>query len=468
MVASDITLTELSVPDFGLPTVQPFVGPGEFNARVAAVRERMNDDGFTHLIVYGDREHFANLQYLTGYDPRFEEALLIIGRSTLPRLLVGNEGFDYARKVVPVEHTLTLFQSFSLLGQWRDNSPSLRLILEQEGVKPGTKIGTVGWKSFDVRESPYPPTSIELPAYIVDALRESIGDRRAVVNATHLFMNPDNGFRAINSADQLAVLEFGATFASQGVRNMTEAVMPGKTELAIVEAARLNGLPLSCHPVVNSGPRSPQLGSPTLRVVQEGDPFLMAIGVWGGLTARAGFVVRDEHGLSNTNRDYVEKLVKPYYAAAVDWYETIGIGVTGGDLFDRINRHFEGQPFTFALNPGHLIHLDEWVHSGIYARSRSKLVSGMALQLDIIPSPNDPAYFTTNVEDGIALADAALRAELATSHPELWRRVQARRAFMRDALGIKLKEEVLPFSNLPGVLRPYFLSPSLALRQNRG
>lgn len=467
MVSMDIALTDLSVPDFGLPTVQPSLDGSAYTARVAAVRERMSEEGFTHLVVYGDREHFANLQYLTGYDPRFEEALLIIGRTTLPRLLVGNEGYDYAQKIVPIEHTLTLFQSFSLLGQWRDNSSSLRLLLEQEGVKPGTRIGTVGWKSFDVRESPYPPTTIELPSYIVDALREGVGDRRAVVNATDLFMNPDNGFRAINSADQLAVLEFGATFASQGVRNMTEAVVPGKTELAIVEAARLNGLPLSCHPVVNSGPRAPQLGSPTLRVVQEGDPFLMGIGVWGGLTARAGFVVRDEQGLSAANRDYLEKLVKPYYAAAVDWYETIGIGVTGGELFDRINRHFEGQPFKLALNPGHLIHLDEWVHSGVYPRSRCQFVSGMALQLDIIPTPDDPAYFTTNVEDGIALADASLRDELATRHPELWRRVQARRTFMRDALGIKLKEEVLPFSNLPGVLRPYFLSPSLALRQNR-
>lgn len=465
MSASDMVLTEISVPDFGMPAVQPAVSAKEYQTRMETARNRMKEEGFTHLLVYGDREHFANLMYLTGYDPRFEEALLILGRDTMPRLLVGNEGFDYARSVVSVEHTLTLFQSFSLPGQWRDGSPPLRLIFEEEGIKPGTRVGTVGWKSFDVRESPYPPGCIEIPAYIVDTLREGVGDRRAVVNATDLFIHPEHGFRVVNSADQLAVFEFGATYASQGVRNMTENVIPGKSELAHVETARLNGLPLSCHPVVNSGPRAPQLGSPGLRIIQEGDPFLMAIGVWGGLTARAGFVVKDETGLAPEARDYVETLVKPYYTAAVAWYETIGIGVTGGEIFERIQGYFKDRPFRMALNPGHLIHLDEWVNSGIYPRSDCRMASGMALQLDIIPVPDDPVYFTTNVEDGIALADDRLRSELATRHPEMWARICRRRVFMEQTFGIRLKEEVLPFSNMPGVLRPYLLRPDMALRK---
>jgi hypothetical protein len=464
MASRHVELAEITVPDFGLPTVQPSVSLQEYEARIAAARERMKEEGLTHLVVYGDREHFANLMHLTGYDPRFEEALLILGRDTRPRLLVGNEGFDYAQKIVRIEHTCTLFQSFSLLGQWRDSSSPLRMILDQEGIRPGVRVGTAGWKSFDVRESPHPPTCIEIPAYIVDALREAAGDRRAVVNATDLFMNPETGFRAVNSADQLAVLEFGATYASQGVRNMTEHVEPGKTELAIVEKAGLNGLPLSCHPVVNAGPRAPQLGSPMLRAVQEGDPFLMAIGVWGGLTARAGFVVRDERGLPSASRDYLDALVKPYYAAAAAWYEAIGIGVTGGEIFELVARHTGSHPFKIALNPGHLIHLDEWVHSGIQPRSACRLLAGMAVQLDIIPVPDNAAHFTTNVEDGIALADAALRDELATRHPETWDRIQKRRRFMEDALGIPLREEVLPFSNLSGVLRPYLLSPHMALR----
>ena len=64
-----------------------------------------------------------------------------------------------------------------------------------------------------------------------------------------------------------------------------------------------------------------------------------------------------------------------------------------------------GHPFFgIGLNPGHLIHLDEWVHSPIRKGSAMKLASGMALQCDIIPATGT-AYFTSNIEDGIALAE---------------------------------------------------------------
>jgi hypothetical protein len=42
----------------------------------------------------------------------------------------------------------------------------------------------------------------------------------------------------------------------------------------------------------------------------------------------------------------------------------------------------------------------------------------------------------------------------------MWSRIQLRRAFMRDALGIRLDESVLPFSNTPGWLAPYALEPA--------
>ena len=116
-----------------------------------------------------------------------------------------------------------------------------------------------------------------------------------------------------------------------------------------------------------------------------------------------------------------------------------------------------------GLNPGHLIHLDEWVSSPIYCGSTQQLCSGMALQVDIIPTTKTP-YFTTNIEDGIALADASLREEFERMYPDAWARIQRRRAFMRDALGIRLKPEVLPFSNIPAYLPPFWLSPGKAMR----
>jgi hypothetical protein len=92
------------------------------------------------------------------------------------------------------------------------------------------------------------------------------------------------------------------------------------------------------------------------------------------------------------------------------------------------------------------------------------LRSGMALQLDIIPATGT-VYHTSNIEDGVALADAALRSELASRYPGMWERVCTRRSFMAEALGISLKPEVLPLSNLAGYLPPFWLSPQLAMRR---
>jgi hypothetical protein len=91
-----------------------------------------------------------------------------------------------------------------------------------------------------------------------------------------------------------------------------------------------------------------------------------------------------------------------------------------------------------------------------------KLRSGMALQIDIIPATGTP-YFTTNIEDGIALADAGLRAEFAAKYPEAWSRIEQRRAFIQEVIGIRLKPEVLPFSNIPAYLTPFILSPRKAM-----
>ena len=60
---------------------------------------------------------------------------------------------------------------------------------------------------------------------------------------------------------------------------------------------------------------------------------------------------------------------------------------------------------------------------------------------------------------GIALADEPLRAEIRRKFPEAWQRIEARRSFMKDVLGIELKPEVLPFSNIPAYLPPFLLSP---------
>ena len=132
----------------------------------------------------------------------------------------------------------------------------------------------------------------------------------------------------------------------------------------------MNGLPHCCHPMLSAGKRAFYgLPSPSLDVIKRGDPVSMAYGVHGALNARAGFLVEDASELPADIRDYVEKLVAPYFAAVVDWYETIGIGVPGGSLWQAVHDRIGDPFFGVSLNPGHLIHIDEWMHSPVFQGS---------------------------------------------------------------------------------------------------
>jgi hypothetical protein len=348
------------------------------------------------------------------------------------------------------------------MGQDRSRSDPLHVILRDAGIARHDVVGVIDWKYFGPEVGPDHDRWINAPSYLVDAICRVSGFEP--VNSTHLLIDPAEGLRCVNSVDQLAVFEFAASHVSSAMRRAILSLRVGMTEYQVVGEAHLNGIPLSVHPVVASGARA-YLGpaSPSTRRLQLGDPVLLGLGVWGALCARAGFVARDAADLALEIQDYVERLVAPYFAAIVDWYETVGIGVTGAELFEVIRRRIGDPWFGVALNPGHYIHLDEWVHSPVYEGSEVELQPGVAMQADVIPGTGT-RYYSTNVEDGIALADETMRQDFATRWPEAWSRIQARRAFMHDALGIHLKPEVLPLSNLAAHLTPFLLSPNFAMR----
>src|SRR5688572_24513226 len=91
MTAPAHRLTEAAWPEFPTAAEPPVAAVEEFQSRIDRLRARMEEQRLNHLVVYGDREHFANLAYLTNFDPRFEEALLVVGPEARPLLIVGNE-----------------------------------------------------------------------------------------------------------------------------------------------------------------------------------------------------------------------------------------------------------------------------------------------------------------------------------------------------------------------------------------
>jgi hypothetical protein len=447
-----VRLATVDVPAFGGPDRMPMLPATTFAARLDRLRARAAASGYDHLVVYADREHSANLAWLTGFDPRFEEAVLVVGPDGEPAILVGNECYGTAG-AAPLSMRRHLFQELSLPDQPRDRSRPLGEILSDEGIGAGGRIGTIGWKAFA------DPSTLEVPSYLADTLRGLVGPSGMVHNANGLLMDPADGLRTVNEPEQLAYLEWAASHTSTGVRHLLEGLRPGMTEQEAVALLGWNGAPLSCHLMLTAGPRA-ALGllSPSDRRIERGDPFTVAYGIWGGLDCRAGFVVEDEDELPPAIRDYIDRLVAPYFAAVVEWYEALHVGQVAGVLSDIVARRLGDPFFGIFLNPGHLIGLDEWVASPIHPGSAVPMRSGMALQVDIIPATGTE-YFTTNIEGGLALADADLRARFAVAWPAAWARILARRAFMRDALGIDLHPDVLPLSNLPAVLPPFLLRP---------
>ena len=453
------SIKEVGMPEFGgVGQDCPTIPIEEYRSRIGAATERLRQAEMEFLVIYGDKEHFANLAYLTGMDPRFEEALLLLNRAGETALLVGNECLGYLPET-GLGCQVELFQDFSLLGQPRNNSRPLKRVLSDFGIGPGARIGCVGWKYYQDNLIEGNEYASDLPAFLIDTLRGLASDPRLVRNATAMFVNPQDGLRSINSADQIALMEHAAIHTSLAIRESIKQIAPGVRECDLALTGTTSGLPFSCHTMASFGEKVRRgLSSPSQRRAQMGDPFSLAQGLWGALSCRAGMVAASERDLTPELAAFYPRLAGNYFDVAVAWYERIKIGASGGEIHSAAHAVRNPKLMEFAVNPGHLIHLDEWLHSPFQADNSCPLRSGMAIQMDIIPVSQGPFCYV-NAEDGIVLADETLRSEVARRHPACWLRMQARRSFMSGALGIALDPSVLPLSNTPGWLCPYALEP---------
>ena len=453
-----IQLADVAMPPLDVPEELPAITAAEFEARIAALLAAVDVD---QVVVYGDREHAANLIFLCNLDPRFEEALLVLGRGRRT-LLVGKEDIGYSA-IVPIDVDVVLCPSLSLMGIDRSGGPTVEQGLREAGLGAGDRIGVVGWKALLPDEASGTFSPIFAPSAFVDMLREIAGSPELVVDVTPALTSPARGLRTFNSADQIAVFEWGASRCSAYVMEILRAARPGVSEREAFHGVPWGGEPLSYHPVLCSGPDvAIGLRSPSSRRFELGDAALIGIGLWGGNCARGGIIGASAADLRPESDGFLDRLAIPYWRAMATWYELLELGVPGGRIFEEITALLEGEVFASSLNPGHLVHYEEWLDSPIRAGSSDPIASGMVFQSDIIPT-GIRAGWTANCEDTVALGDAALRAELEARHPELWSRIVARRAFMRDTLGVAVRDEVLPLSCTPAHYTPFWLDLGKAL-----
>lgn len=442
-------------PDAAIPVM---LSDETIAERLNKVLHAMQNAGFETLIIYDDVEHSGNFEYLTGFMTRFEEGLLVLHANGDAALIVGNENTKLAacsRIPAKVLHCSML----SLPNQPMDGDRPLEDILRDAGVQQGKKTGLVGWKLFTSADGRN-RTRFDVPAFIVDAAREVVGDA-SVENATALFIGP-GGARCTNNANEIAHYEYGSALASDGVIRAMQAIAPGMTELELGGMLNSHGQRCSVVTICAAGPRYQKANLyPTNRPVQVGDTISMTCGYRGGLASRGAYAVEDASQLPQGREDYVQALSAPYFAAITAWLENIRPGMTGGEMHALIESILPRAEYHWSLCPGHLTAEEEWLCSPIYENSAEKLESGMLLQLDIIPSR--AGYAGTGCENGIALADEKLRETIQKDEPELWARICQRREYIIRHLGIRLPDCVLPLSSGVAYLRPYLLDKEQAL-----
>lgn len=421
----------------------------EYAARLERLRARMAEARLTHFAVYGDREHFANLLWLTGFDPRFEEALLLADLDQKPLLLVGNECRNYAPAAPPVaagDIRLECYPEFSLPDQPRAGGRPLGDILREFGIDAHSRVGAAGWKPLS------PPERLDLPAFLSDELRFAAGYEN-VVNATRILIE----LRQEAVPQEIAFFEWTQTLASEGMKRVLRALKPGVMDYELLQEARYNGVPLGCHMTLKCGNNRASLASARGERAVRGGRFSCGICYWGANCCRCGWVAESAADLPEEARGYVEEFAGPYFEAMGAWFGALRIGASGADLWRAIHGRLPFEKFGVFLNPGHLIHFDEWLSAPAYEGSEERLASGMVMQADVIPS--HPVFYSSRMEDGYLLAGPELQKELRHRFPALMQRCEARREFLRSTLGLPVHEEVLPLGNFCGLVPPFLLRP---------
>lgn len=432
----------------------------DYEGRVRLLAERIRNRNLTHMLICGDREHFSNVEYFTHYDCRFEETLLAVDSEGACSIVVGNEGMGYSR-VIPIEIRRYLYQNFSLQGQPRDRLRSLTDILREIGIDGQARIGVAGVKYFEAGMiDSDPEQTYDLPEYMMTAIR---GTGASLVNATAELTGVPDGIRMrLYTAKEIAWAESAGNRAAAVMQRLLKNLKEGICDYELAQLGGAGFDPQNTHPLVNFGAESVAvgMGSPRQAKLKTGEVGGLCYSVRGNLVSRVGVMARGEEDYAEELKPYFESFYKKYYEAVAAWYEAARVGVTGGELYDAVMNLIGGEEFGVTLNPGHFTGTEEWSNAISAKGSEVRVPDGAFMQVDIIAHGEAPVR-TGICEDAVVIAGEELRAQLERDYPEVYRRIMERRKVMREVLGIRLHEDVLPMSNLNGAYYPFMLNTDL-------
>jgi hypothetical protein len=453
-----IKLAKVTPPHLDTNVVPVQLTDDTMAARKTQLLTKMQENNYDAVAIYADLEHGGNFEYFTGFVPRFEEALLVVHQNGDAYLVLGNENLNKA-PLARIAAEAVHMPHFSLPNQPMETKLTVSEILQQTQLQEARTIGLIGWKKF-TSSSEKNTALFDLPYFLVEGLKQA-APKATFTNASSILIG-ENGLRTSNNANEVAHYEFGAMLAGNGVLKTMEQLEIGKSELELGGLLNDYGQTPSVVTIMATGARFEKANLyPTNKKIQLGDRISMTVGYKGGLQSRGGYAVHDTEELPENERDYLDRVAKPYYNAVKTWLEAITVDMNGAVLYDKIEEVLPKETYGWHLNPGHLCADEEWLASPIYPASQETIRSGMLFQFDIIPSV--PGYSGASCEGGILLADERLRALIQEEYPEMWASMQARRHYIIEEIGIKLSEEVLPMSNATAYYRPFFLNKEDAL-----
>lgn len=432
-----------------------------YRKRKELLTKRIQEKHLDFAVLYGDREHFANIEYFTRYDCRFEETLLIVRKDGKTWIVAGNEGMAYSY-IIPYEAERLYYGNFSLQGQPRNNAASLSQMMESVGIRKGSRIGLAGFKYYETAVEEEEAYTFDVPYYIVRSLQKAAGEDQVTDFTREITGLPDGLRMTVRDANEIAFIEYQSVTAANCVRRMLKNAKAGMTEMEISRKAGADLRECMAYPNILAGERSVSLGlkSPDdFSVLEDGSPMTISYSARGSMCARSGMAATGYDRLGEEQKKEFDAFYENYWHAIASWYAAVTVGVTGKEIFEIVHRYVGDKKYGVALNPGHCIGMDEWSNSPVSGQSEMKLYSGLHFQCDIVACMTEPVMAAI-CEDTIVIADEHLREALRSEYPEVYDRVVRRQEFMRKKLGIPVHEDVLPMSGNNGVMFPFLLDRS--------
>lgn len=419
----------------------------------------MKEFNFSSLLIYADKEHGSNFEYLTGFIPRFEEAIQVLNLDGSSTLILGNENANKVG-ISRVESKGIKCPVFSLPNQPQDKNKEFKDYLKEAKIDNSKNIGLVGWKLFsNVFEDFNQPFS--MPSFIVESIKEEFGNKN-VKNATQLYIHPKYGARITNNAEEILHYEYGASLASDGVLDALESLEIGQTELEAGNHLNKDGQYQTVVTIAAFGERFQGANLyPRSNQLKKGDKIALTVSYKGGLSSRSGYAVESKDELEKVDPGYLDDVVLPYFEAYKWWLENIKIGKNGDDFYQEFKKVYPQKKYGWELCPGHLVSDEEWMSSPFFENSDAQVKDGSIFQVDFIPSVT--GHNGVSAESTIAIASETLREIIKKDYPDFWKRIQERRKYSEIHLGMQLAPEIIPLTSTLGYYTPYKLNNSYAI-----